>query len=128
LGCEAEIALLPLAVFQDAEVFEEFADVDGFGTGDGDIVGGPGIGGDFVFAQRALPPAWGFISRRTKSVKPAFVEAPGGRLGRRFRRQRSRQGIFRCASEGGKEAPVAEQMAHLEGIVDERAGDGAIGL
>ena len=32
---EAEVALFPLAIFQDAEIFEEFADVFGFGPGTG---------------------------------------------------------------------------------------------
>ncbi len=47
---EAEVALFPLAIFEDAKIFEEFANVFGFGAGNGDVVRGPRIGGDFVFA------------------------------------------------------------------------------
>ena len=54
LRSETEIALFPLAIFQDAEILEEFADVFGFGTGDGDVMRGPGIGGDFVLAPPGI--------------------------------------------------------------------------
>src|SRR5579859_2555039 len=51
---EAEIALVPDSVLQNAEIFKEFADVNGFRAGDGDVVRGPGVGGDFVFAPAGV--------------------------------------------------------------------------
>ena len=75
---EAEIALFPLAVFQDAEVFEEFADVDSFGTGDRDVVGGPGVGGDFVFAPAGVAACLGIHFEEDEIGEAAFAKAPGG--------------------------------------------------
>src|SRR5271170_2179032 len=51
---ETKIALFPLAILQDAEIFEQFTNVFGFGAGDGDVVRGPGIRGDFVFAPASV--------------------------------------------------------------------------
>src|SRR5580692_3881808 len=51
---ETEVALFPLAIFQDAKIFEEFADVFCLWAGDGDVMRGPGIGGDFVFAPASV--------------------------------------------------------------------------
>src|SRR5579871_1091229 len=54
---EAEIALLPDAVAKDAEVFEKLANERGFFAGNGNVVGGPGIGRDFVLAPARVAAA-----------------------------------------------------------------------
>jgi len=51
---ETKIALVPDAVLEDAEIFEEFADVDCFGAGNGNVVRGPWVNGDFVFARAGV--------------------------------------------------------------------------
>ena len=122
---ETEIALFPLAIFQDAEIFEEFTDVFGFGAGHGDVVCRPRIGGDFVFAPAGVSAGLRIHFEENEIGEAAFAQAPGSAetgdaaaddddwnfFGALWRRKRS---------------TVSEEMAHLEGIVDERTGDGAI--
>ena len=125
LRSETEIALFPLAIFQDAEIFEEFANVFGFGTGDGDVVRGPGIGGDFVFAPAGVAAGLGIHFQQNEIGEAAFAEAPGGaESGDAAANDDDRK--FFDALRRRKRGAVAQEVAHLEGIVDERAGDRAI--
>ena len=75
---ETEVALFPLAIFQDAEIFEEFADVFGFGAGHGDVVRGPGVGGDFVFAPAGVAAGLGIHFEENEIGEAAFAQTPGG--------------------------------------------------
>src|SRR5580692_486669 len=116
---EAEVALFPLAILEDAEVFEEFADVFGLSAGNGNVVGGPGIGGDFVFPPAGVAAGLRIHFEEDEIGEAAFRETPGGAEtgdaaandndGKSFGAFRRREG-----------SAVAQEMAHLKGIVDER--------
>ena len=99
---EAEIALVPDAVLQDAEIFEEFADVDCFGAGDGDVVRGPWVGGDFVFAPAGVA-AGGVVHFEEDEVgEAAFAEAPRGAEAGDSAADDDDWGIFRFWLASGK--------------------------
>jgi hypothetical protein len=122
---EAEVALLPLAIFQDAEIFEEFADVFGLGTWDGNIVRGPGIGGDFVFAPASVASSLRIHFEQNEIGEAAFAQAPGSaQAGYAAADNYDRK--FLDVLGGRKRRAVAQEMTHLKGIVDEGAGDGAV--
>src|SRR5580704_1197779 len=124
---EAEIALVPDSVLQDAEIFEQFADVNGFWAGDGNIVRGPGVGGDFVFAPAGVA-AGGVVHFEEHEVgEAAFAEAPRG----------AEAGDSTADDDDGEffgfgwrleRGVVAELVAELGGFVDEGPGDGAVGF
>src|SRR5262249_18433935 len=121
---EAKIAVVPDAVLQNAEVFKEFADVNGFGTGDGDVVRGPRVGGDFVFAPTGVA-AGGVVHFEENEVgEAAFAEAPcGAEAGDSAADDDDRK--FFAFRWWGKRGVVAELVAELGGFVDEGAGDRA---
>src|SRR5579872_5420268 len=75
---EAEIALVPDSVLQNAEIFKEFADVNGFWAGDGNVVRGPGVGGDFVFAPASVAAGVVVHFEEDEIAEAAFAEAPCG--------------------------------------------------
>ena len=74
---EAEVALVPLAIFQDAEFFEQFADVFGFGTGHGNVMRGPGISGDFVFAPAGIAAGLRIHFEKDEIGEAALAQTPG---------------------------------------------------
>ena len=124
---KAEITLVPLAVFQDAEVFEEFAHIDGFGAGDRNVVGGPGVGGDFVFAPTGVAAGLRIHLEQDEIGEATFAEAPGCAESCDSAANDD-YGKFLGALRRGKSGAIAKEVAHLEGIVDERSGDGTIGF
>jgi len=84
-------------------------------------VGSPRIGSDFVFSPASIA-AWLLIHfEKDESVKPRLRRRQAA-LRRRFRHPQLRVNIFRCASRGERGA-IAQEMAHVEGIVDEPAFD-----
>jgi hypothetical protein len=112
---------------QDAEIFEEFADVDCFGSGDRDVVRGPRVGGDFVFAPACVAAGGGVHFEEDEVGEAAFAEAPGGGEAGDSAADDD-DGEFFGFGGRGERGVVAELMAELRGFVDEGAGDGAVGL
>src|SRR5512144_1812491 len=56
LRCEAERALIPSGVGEDAELAEQLAHERGTWTGHGDVVCGPGVTGHGVLAAARVAP------------------------------------------------------------------------
>ncbi len=109
-----------MAVFQDAQILEKFADVSGFWSGDRDVVGGPGIGGDFVFPPASVAAGLGIHFENDEIGEAALAKAPGGAKAGDSTADND-DGNFFDALRRGEPGAVSQEMAHLEGIVDERA-------
>src|ERR1700722_6262158 len=124
---EAEIAVLPNAVLQDAEIFEEFADVDCFGAGDRDVVRGPWVGGDFVFSPAGVAAGGVVHFEQSEIGEAAFAEAPCGAQAGDSAADDD-DGEFFGFRWRGERGVIAELVAELRGFVDEGAGDWAVGF
>ena len=127
LGREAEVALVPDAVLEDAEIFEKFADVDRFGAGDGDVVRGPWVGGDFVFAPAGVAAGSVVHFEEDEVGEAAFTETPCGAEASDAAADNHDGEFFGFGWRRGR-GVVAELVAELGGFVDEGAGDGAVGF
>src|SRR5580700_10998604 len=86
---------------------------------------GPGVGGDFVFAPAGIAAGLGIHFEEDEIGEAAFLEAPG-RAETRNAATNDNDWKFFCALRRRKGNAIAQEMAHLEGIVDERACDGTI--
>jgi hypothetical protein len=124
---EAEIALVPDSILQDAKIFKEFADVDGFGSGDRNVVRGPRVGGDFVFAPAGVAAGVVVHFEEDEVGEAAFAEAPCGAEAGDSAADDD-DGEFFGFGWRGERGVVAELVAELGGFVDEGAGDGAVGF
>src|SRR5439155_240306 len=79
LRIEAEIALLPLPVAEDAELLEKLPDEHRPTAGDRHIMRAPGVRGDLVLAPARVPTGALLHLHNHKVAEPALVEPPGGR-------------------------------------------------
>jgi len=122
LRSKGKVAFFPLPVFQDAKIFEEFANILSLRAGNGDVVGGPRVASDFVFAPTGVASRLGVHFQKDKIVEAAFAKAPGGAEAGDASTDND-DGTFFDALRWGKAGAVAQEMAYLEGIVDERAFD-----
>ena len=122
LGCIREVALFPLAVLQDSKIFEKFADIFGLRAGDGNIVCGPRVRGDFVFAPARVAARLGVHFEKDEIGEAALAKAPGSAEAGDSAADND-NGEFFGALRRGEPGAVAQEMAHLEGIVDERSFD-----
>ena len=117
---EAEIALIPLAVLQHAEIFEQFADVHGLGSGNRHVMRGPGIRADFVFAPARVSSGLRIHFQNNEIREAALAQTPR-RAESGDSSAHDDDGNFLDALRRRKRSAVAQQVAHLKGIVDERA-------
>lgn len=122
-----EIAFFPLVVFEDAEVFEELADIQGFGAGNGNVVSSPWIRGDFVFAPTGVAAGLSIHFEQNKIGEASFAEAPGGAEAGNAAANNNDGKLF-DAFGGRKSGAVTQEVAHLEGVVDETPLDAAVGF
>src|SRR5439155_11129426 len=117
---KSEIALFPLAIFQYAEIFEEFANAHGFRPGDRHVMRSPGIRGEFVLAPAGVAAGLLIHFKKDKISETAFAETPGGTEASDSPADNG-DGDFFDALCTGECGAVAQEMAHLERIVDKRA-------
>ena len=111
-----------MAVLQDSKIFEKFADIFGLWAGDRNIVGGPGIRRDFVFAPAGVAAGLGVHFEEDEIGEAALAKTPGSaKTGDSAAYDDDRE--FFDALCRGEPRAVSQQMAHLERIVDERAFD-----
>src|SRR4029077_17217229 len=83
---------------------------------------GPGISCDFVFAPTGVAARLGIHFEKDKVREPALAKTPGGaETGDSYANNDDRK--FFKALRGRKDGTTAQEMAHREGIVDERAFD-----
>ncbi len=119
---KGEIAFFPLAVFQDAKIFEKLADIFGFRTRNGDVVRRPGIRGDFIFAPTGVAARLGVHLQKDEVGKAAFAKSPSGAQAGDSAANNDDRNFF-DALRRGKACSITQEMAHLEGIVNEGALD-----
>src|SRR5260370_32736351 len=74
---KGEVAFFPLAVLQDAQILKKFADIRGFRAGDGYIVRGSGIGGDFAFSPKRVAPGLGAHFEKNAILQAELAESRG---------------------------------------------------
>src|SRR5258707_9019637 len=85
-------------------------------------MGGPRICGDFVFSPAGVAAGLGVHFEKDEIGEAAFAKTPG-RTEAGDSTADNHDGDFFDALGGEKAGTVAQQMAHLERIVDERAFD-----
>ncbi len=122
LGRKGEIAFFPLAVFQNAEILEKLANVFGLRARNGHVVGGPGIGSYFVFAPARVAAGLLIHFEQDEIGEPALAKSPGSAEAGDSTADDDNGNFFNMFCSGDRGA-VAEEMAHLEGVVDEPAFD-----
>src|SRR5215475_7383505 len=74
---EHQRALVPTAIFENTQVFKKLPDIDGFGSGNWNVVGGPRISAGLVFAPTRVPTSLRVHFEQDEVVKAALVQAPG---------------------------------------------------
>src|SRR5205807_5591998 len=75
---KSEITLFPLAIFQYAEIFEEFANAHGFRPWDWHVMRSPGIRGEFVLAPAGVAAGLLIHFEKDKVGEAALAKAPSG--------------------------------------------------
>ena len=123
---KAEVAFVPFAVgLEEAEVLAEFADEDGFLVRHGQVVGGPGVAGDFIFAVTGVASSFAFHFEQDEVAEAFLMKAPsGGESGAAS--ADDDEGDFAGLFRLGERAVVAEFVAEGEGVVDELAVEAAV--
>ena len=111
-----------MAIFEDAEIREEFADVFGLRAGDRNVVSGPRISRDFVFTPAGVAAGLSVHFQKNKIAEAALAKTPSGAESGDSAANNDHREFF-SALAGWKRGTVAQEMAHLKGIVDERAFD-----
>src|SRR5215472_764870 len=115
-----EIALFPLVIFEDPEILEELTNVNGLRARNRNIVGGPGIGGDFVFSPAGISTRLGVHFEKNKISEAALAKTPSGAETRNSASNDNHGKFFRAFCRR-KRGAVAQEVAHLEGVVDKRS-------
>ena len=76
LRSEAQAALVPFAVLEHAQLFEQLAHQGGARVGNRHVVRGPGIRGDLVLTPARISAGLGFHFKQHEIAKAAFVQTP----------------------------------------------------
>ena len=122
---ETQRPLIPHAIFQHAQFFEQFANVRCLGSGHWDIVRGPRIGSDLVFAPAGISSRLIVHLEQDEVLEAALIQTPRcAQPGNASAYDDDRMLFnFLCPREGGA---IAQQMAKLERVVHETAGNRTI--
>src|SRR5260370_11892527 len=116
------MALFRLAVLQEVEILEEFADVYSRWRGDRYVTRSLGVRRDFVLAPTGVTAGLLIHFEKDEIGEAAVGKAPG-RAETGDSTADDDDGDFFDALRRGKRGTIAQQVAHLKGIVDERAFD-----
>jgi hypothetical protein len=124
---ETQTALVPFAVFQNAEVFEEFAGERLMRAWHRNVMGGPGIGGDFIFAAARV--ASGFrLHFQDDEIAKAFLLKTPCRSQPGDSSANDDDGDFFLSFWCGERSTIAKAMAEGEAVVDELSFDAFFGF
>jgi hypothetical protein len=127
LGGVAEPALVPYAVLEQAELLAEGAYVVGVGRREREIVGGPGVGGDFVFACAGIAAGFGLHFEEDEVVEAGAFEPPaGGESGDAA--SDDDEGHLAGVFDGRDADAIADEVAAVLGFEDEAALERAVSL
>src|ERR1700741_424141 len=124
---ETEEAVVPDTVFQHAQVFEKLTNINRAWARDRNVVRGPGVVGDFVFAPARVTARLLIHFEQDEIAEAPFLQSPGGAQAG-YAAAHDDQRVFLNFPGNRKYHAVAQLMAHLEGIIHEAAGDRAIGF
>src|SRR5260370_10401801 len=116
------MALFPLAVLQEAEIIDELAEVYSLWPGDRYVMRSPGVRRDFVLAPTGVTAGLLIHFEKDEMGETALAKAPRGAETGNSTADDDDGEFFRALC-WGKPGAVAQEMPHLEGIVDERAFD-----
>ena len=111
-----------MSVLQDSKILEKLADVGGLGAGDRHVVGGPGVGGDFVFAPAGVAAGLGAHFEKDEIAETALLKAPGGTEAGDATADNDHRDFFDALARR-KAGAAAQEVTPRKGIVDERAFD-----
>src|ERR1700753_3386722 len=124
---EAEITVVRHTVLQDAEIFEEFADVNRFGSRQWNVVRGPRVSGDFNFTPARVAPRSVVHFQQNKIGESTFVEAQSRAEAGDSATHNDDRKLFAFSGQRERSA-VAKLVAKLRRLVDERPSDWLVGL
>src|SRR5260370_26475065 len=111
------MALFPLAVLQDAEILEEFADVYSLWPGDRYVMRSPGVRRDFVLAPTGVTAGLLIHFEKDEIGETALATAPRGAETGNSTADDDDGEFFRplyC----GRACAGRQEIRHLEGIDD----------
>src|SRR6266568_4415632 len=119
---KSEITFFPSAILENTEIFEEFADVFGLRAGYRNVMRGPRVDGDFVFAPAGVAAGLGVHFQKNKIAEAALAKTPSGAESADSAANNDHREFF-IALRGWKRGTVAQEMANLKRIVEERELD-----
>ena len=124
---EAQVSFFPLPVLQNAEFLEQLPNKDGFSAWDWNVMGGPWISRDLVFAPARIAAGLIVHLEQNEIVETLLVQAPRStEAGNAATHNDNRH--FQGFLWSRKARAIAQQVALLKRIIYKRSCDGPLTL